>query len=221
MEVQNSVTDNSNTNDIVETADAVATVTASNRNPDVVYTNSLTMQKVCDLQLTTTRENNSIFIQYDSHMEKSLGCEFTFKRKCKEYDRYECKFCRKLVDKAKKTSKVPEDQEPALLRVVNRKVVDFIKEKHKNLCCIEPLATAYARSENNVCVQHKGKYGGTAKQAYDAHSKKLLKTSPDLNVTVCDIVAGFKTFDAAKGALNKSSNRKSAVAVHNEYRWHN
>lgn len=175
--------------------------------------NSVTMVTIDELQLTTTRERSSMFIVYAVQDGRNLGCEFTTKKKYKEYDRFECKSCRRIVDKTKKTAPVPSDQNPAALKVVGGTFVGFIKDKHNDLCRIEPFATAYARSEKNACVQFKGKYGGTAKQCYEIHSRKLLQSSAQLNVTAMDVADGFKTFDVAKGALNKSNKRKSAMNV--------
>lgn len=176
-------------------------------------TNTLVMVKVDDLQLTTTKEKSSIFIIYAVREGRDLGCEFTLKKRCKEFDRFECKSCRKIVDKARKTCPVSAEQNPAAIKVVNGTFAGFLKEKHNDSCCVESSATAFARSEKNVCVQFKGKYGGTAKQCYESHSRRLMQSSVQFNITAEDVAEGFKTFDVAKGALNKSSKRKGALVV--------
>lgn len=174
-------------------------------------TNTLTMIRADNVLLKTTREEQSVFIVYESRNGCELGCEFTLRKRGKQYNRFECKACRRIVDKSKKTAAIGIEQNPAAIKVVDGKFVDFIKSTHNDHCRVESLATAYARSQKNICVQFKGMYGGTAKQCYDTHSRKLQQNSAKFNITTEDVVDGFKTFDFAKGALTKAHKRKSAT----------
>lgn len=183
-----------------------------------ILTNSLTMLKVEDIELTTTRENKAFFITYSESEGKSpLGCVFTFKRNCKDYMKYECKVCRRFETKEKKINKenYPSHQLPSAIKVVNESFVEFIKATHHESCYVESLATAFTRSEKNLCVQHKGKFGVTPKQAYDIFTKRIERSSKKLKITPTDIAEGFKSFDSAKPALKKANERKSAVKTPN------
>lgn len=193
-------------------------VDISNFQSNQIFTNSLTMRRVEDIKLTTTRENKSFFIVYsESEGNSPLGCVFTFKRHCKCFMKYECKMCRSIVDREKKAGKenYPSEQLPSAIKVVNGTFSEFIKVRHHESCFIETFATAFTRSEKNLRVQHKGQFGVTAKQAYDIFTKRIERQAENLIITPADIAKGFKTFDSAKGCLKKASKRKSAVATPN------
>lgn len=178
-----------------------------------ILTNSLSMRKVEDIALTTTRENKAFFITYsESEGNSALGCVFTLKRQCKDFMKYECKMCRRFEAQEKKVNKenYPSHQLPSSIQVVNGSF-NFIKSTHHDSCYVESLATAFTRSEKNLCVQHKGQFSVTAKQAYDIFTKRIERSSTKLNITPRDIAKGFKTFDSAKPALKKANKRKSSV----------
>lgn len=180
---------------------------------DMPLTNTLLMNRsgISDLKFTTIREKVSVFVQYGKIDEIDIGCVFSLKRADK-YSRYECKQCRKIVDRLKKNpgELILDHNKPAALTLFNNELHEFKKETHHELCRVEKLPESFARSIKNEAVQFKSRYGGTSKQVYDSHVKILTSNEKKIAISAEDIASGYKTFEKAKSALKKSGQRKSA-----------
>lgn len=174
-------------------------------------TNSLAdnTPEISDIELSTTKEKKSYFIVYSKVNENELGCEFTLKRDGK-FSIYECKTCRRLSDRERRSGVVTAK---ATVTMVDNKIREIKNPTHHPECRVEFATTAIARTQKNVAVVHKSKFGGSSKQVYDTHMKVLGATCKD--VTAFDIAHGYQTFEYAQSALKKASNRKCAIQQHN------
>lgn len=96
--------------------------------------------------------------------------------------------------------------------MIGKEIKEIKQSSHHKNCLAEYSGTAYARTMKTEAVVFKSKYGGSSKQVYDT---KILSVSGKFNnVTALDMAEGYKTSErAAKSALNKSSNRKSALLL--------
>lgn len=180
---------------------------------NLVLTNTLVenLPYVNEFELNTTRDNKSFFLIYKKIDEYEVGCEFTFKRNAR-YPRFECKKCRSLYDKDKKSKiQVTAENLPAAVTFNGNEIHEIKKCSHHSDCRVEFAGTALARSMKNSAVVYKSKYGGSSKQVYDSHSKILTVSGKNQNLTVKDFANGFATFEYAGSALKKSSKRKSAI----------
>lgn len=179
--------------------------------PRKILTNSLieNTPTVLENGLTTTRANSSYFLIYSKHNEYDLGCEFTMRRKGK-FPRFECKKCRQLCSRDKKSGIFIEKE--CAVTIIGHRIQEIKKASHHAECSVEYYGTAFARTVKNEAVVFKSKYGGSSKLVYDTHSKILL-TSNKQNITAADMASGFKTFERAKPALKKASTRKSSTKV--------
>lgn len=162
-----------------------------------------------EYELNTTKDRKSYFVIYSKVNEFDVGCEYTFRSDGKN-PRYECKKCRSLHDKDKKLGIAVES--PAAITISateGHQIKDVKKSTHHPQCRVEYSGTALARSQKNVAVVFKSKYGGSSKNVYDSHLK-MLNISSDC-LTAADVSRGFGTFEYATSALKKSSKRKSAI----------
>lgn len=162
--------------------------------------------RIDEHELNTTRENKSIFLIYSTIDCYHLGCEFTMKKNGK-FPRYECKKCRSLCDKDKKTGVALDS--PSAVTTSGNKLKDVKKATHHNQCRVEFNGTALARSYKNVAVVHKSQFGGSSKEVYDTHTRIVAVTNE--KVTAFDLAEGFGTFEYASAALKKANRRKSAI----------
>lgn len=126
-----------------------------------------------------------------------------------KFPRFECKKCRQLCNQDKKNG-IADEKECAVTMNGNQ-IKEIKKSSHHPKCCVEYYGTAVARTAKNEAVVFKSKYGGTSKSVYDTHSKILVISSKGNKVTAEDVAYGYKTFEHAKSALKKASNRKSAI----------
>lgn len=175
---------------------------------ELVLTNTLVGNApvIDDYELNTTRENKSIFVIYSNIDGYNIGCEFTMKKRG-TFPRYECRSCRSLSDKDRKTGFVTDA--PAAVTMNGNEIKTISKASHHSQCRVEFNGTAMARSQKNLAVVHKSRYGGTSKHSYDTHTRIL--TASNNNMTAFDIAQGFGTFQYASSALKKSNRRKNAT----------
>lgn len=193
---------------------------------EVFFTNGfLNNPELMESIQVSEKQNTAYFLKFHTNENgEALGQVYTKK----VTHRYQCKLCRKFVDKElrdkkkteKKESEEPPDdnsqsesdfsdtlQKPSCFIKKNEDgTISWVERNHHKSCVLITLGEAVGRSYKNKAVNFRNVYGLSSKQSFETHQRLVQDENPGL-VNAMDLKKGFLPWNKAKYALEKSGKR--------------